>query len=128
MVEPQPLPLQRVLGDEVGAGLRRPAPRATASTVPLRRVRARAPRTDGRVTAVVLADGTELPADVVVVGVGIRPNVELAAAAGLDVDNGIVVDASLRTADPDVFAAGDVAAVATRCSAGRSGSSTGRTR
>jgi NADPH-dependent 2,4-dienoyl-CoA reductase/sulfur reductase-like enzyme len=61
------------------------------------------------VTSVVLGDGTELVADLVVVGVGIRPNVEIAERAGLTVDNGIVVDASLRTSDPAVFAAGDVA-------------------
>jgi 3-phenylpropionate/trans-cinnamate dioxygenase ferredoxin reductase subunit len=50
-----------------------------------------------------------LPADVVVVGVGIRPAVELAEVAGLEVDNGVVTDQSLRTSDPDVFACGDVA-------------------
>ena len=48
-------------------------------------------------------------ADLVVVGVGISPNTDLAEAAGLDVDNGILVDEHLRTSDPDVFAAGDVA-------------------
>jgi 3-phenylpropionate/trans-cinnamate dioxygenase ferredoxin reductase component len=46
---------------------------------------------------------------VMIVGVGIKPNVELAQQAGLSVDNGIVVDESLRTSDPDIFAAGDVA-------------------
>jgi NADPH-dependent 2,4-dienoyl-CoA reductase/sulfur reductase-like enzyme len=51
----------------------------------------------------------ELAADGVVAGIGIVPNVELAKAAGLDVDNGIRVDASLRTSQPDVYAAGDVA-------------------
>jgi len=47
--------------------------------------------------------------DAVVAGLGVTPNTELAAAAGLAVDNGIVVDAQLRTNDPDIFAAGDVA-------------------
>jgi 3-phenylpropionate/trans-cinnamate dioxygenase ferredoxin reductase component len=61
------------------------------------------------VTGVRLADGTQIDADVVVVGIGITPNVELAAAAGLSVDNGVITDAQLRTSDPDVFAAGDVA-------------------
>jgi NADPH-dependent 2,4-dienoyl-CoA reductase/sulfur reductase-like enzyme len=51
----------------------------------------------------------ELAADGVVAGIGIQPNVELARAAGLDVDNGIRVDASLRTSHPDIYAAGDVA-------------------
>lgn len=54
-----------------------------------------------------LADGTELPADHVLVAVGAVPNVEL--AEGLDVDNGVVVDATLRTSNPDVYAVGDVA-------------------
>ncbi len=64
---------------------------------------------DGHVIGVDLADGTHLDADAVIVGVGITPNVGLAEAAGLDVDNGVTVNASLRTSDPDVFAAGDVA-------------------
>jgi 3-phenylpropionate/trans-cinnamate dioxygenase ferredoxin reductase component len=50
-----------------------------------------------------------LTADIVVVGVGATPNVELAAPAGLEVDNGVVTDHALRTSAPDVFAAGDVA-------------------
>jgi NADPH-dependent 2,4-dienoyl-CoA reductase/sulfur reductase-like enzyme len=53
--------------------------------------------------------GREVVADGVVAGIGIQPNVELARAAGLEVDNGIRVDASLRTSHPDVYAAGDVA-------------------
>lgn len=56
-----------------------------------------------------LSDGTEARFDVVVAGLGVVPNTDLAAQAGLAVDDGIVVDARLRTADPDVFAAGDVA-------------------
>jgi NADPH-dependent 2,4-dienoyl-CoA reductase/sulfur reductase-like enzyme len=51
----------------------------------------------------------EIVADGVVAGIGIQPNVELAQAAGLEVDNGIRVDASLRTSHPDIYAAGDVA-------------------
>jgi 3-phenylpropionate/trans-cinnamate dioxygenase ferredoxin reductase component len=51
----------------------------------------------------------EIAADGVVAGIGIEPNVELARAAGLEVDNGIQVDASLRTSHPDIYAAGDVA-------------------
>jgi NADPH-dependent 2,4-dienoyl-CoA reductase/sulfur reductase-like enzyme/nitrite reductase/ring-hydroxylating ferredoxin subunit len=58
---------------------------------------------------VTLADGQRLPADLVVMGVGVRPRVELADAAGLKVDNGIVVDQNLRTSAPDVYAIGDVA-------------------
>ncbi len=63
----------------------------------------------GAVSGVKLADESVVPADLVVVGVGIRPVTALAEQAGLDVDNGIVVDEHLRTADPDVYAAGDVA-------------------
>ena len=61
--------------------------------------------------SVVVDDGAELPADVVVVGVGAIPNTDLADAAGLEVDNGVVVDHALRTSAPDMFAAGDVANV-----------------
>ena len=63
----------------------------------------------GAVSGVRLADGTQVGADMVIVGVGITPNVELASAAGLTVDNGVVTDERLRTSDPDIFAAGDVA-------------------
>jgi 3-phenylpropionate/trans-cinnamate dioxygenase ferredoxin reductase subunit len=56
---------------------------------------------------VALADGAVVAADLVVVGIGAVPNTELAAAAGLAIDNGIAVDATLATSDPDVFAAGD---------------------
>jgi 3-phenylpropionate/trans-cinnamate dioxygenase ferredoxin reductase subunit len=59
------------------------------------------------VTAVKLADGTTLNADVVVIGVGVIPETELAEQAGLAVDNGIVVDEFARTSDPDIVAAGD---------------------
>lgn len=58
---------------------------------------------------VLLADGTRLAADLVVVGIGAAPNVALAEAAGLQIDNGIAVDAHLRTSDPAIFAAGDCA-------------------
>jgi len=71
---------------------------------------------DGGVEAVVLPDGTRLPADVVVIGVGVRPVVDLAERAGLPVDNGILVDEQLRAAGPRasqgelrIWAAGDVA-------------------
>lgn len=64
---------------------------------------------NGKVEKVLCADGREFPADVVIIGVGIVPNVELAQAAGLACDNGIVVDEFGRTQDPDIFAAGDCA-------------------
>ncbi|MHB2267366.1 NAD(P)/FAD-dependent oxidoreductase [Aliihoeflea sp. PC F10.4] len=61
------------------------------------------------VEAVLLADGTRVPADLVVLGTGVVPNVELAAKAGLEIDNGIVVDEAMRTGDPRILALGDVA-------------------
>ncbi|GAA3156198.1 FAD-dependent oxidoreductase [Blastococcus jejuensis] len=62
---------------------------------------------EGRVAAVLLSDGTELPADLVVVGVGVIPRTELAEKLGLECDGGIVVDARARTSEPTVVAAGD---------------------
>jgi len=64
---------------------------------------------DGRVTGVRLGDGTRLGADLVLVGVGISPNDYLAADAGLEMDNGILVNERLQTSDPAIYAAGDVA-------------------
>lgn len=61
----------------------------------------------GRVTGAIMADGREIAADVVVIGIGVVPNVELAITADLDIDDGIVVDAFCRTADPDILAFGD---------------------
>lgn len=63
----------------------------------------------GHVAGAVLADGRELPVDLVIVGVGITPNTELAQAAGLVIDNGIATDAFGRTSDPAIWAAGDCA-------------------
>ncbi|MGE0702028.1 MAG: nitrite reductase large subunit NirB, partial [Hyphomicrobiaceae bacterium] len=61
------------------------------------------------VRGVVLEDGTELPADIVVMAVGIRPNAGLARAAGLQVNRGIVVDAGMQTSDTDIYALGECA-------------------
>lgn len=58
--------------------------------------------------AVLLVDGQRLPCDLIVVGIGMQPNLELAAAAGLEVGQGIRVDAYLRTSAPNIYAAGDV--------------------
>jgi len=62
-----------------------------------------------RVTALTLKDGRRIEASAVVVGVGVGPDVTLAEAAGLRVENGIVVDDRLRTSSPEIYAAGDVA-------------------
>ncbi|MCI2418995.1 FAD-dependent oxidoreductase [Saccharopolyspora sp. K220] len=64
---------------------------------------------NGKATAVRLRDGTELPAEAVLIAVGVDPEVALAREAGLRVENGVLVDASLRTGDPNIVAAGDVA-------------------
>lgn len=108
VVEVDSLPLRRVLGDEVAsvyADLHRAHGVQFRFGVGIREFGG----AGGRLTHVVLEDGAEVPADVAVVGVGIRPATELAEAAGLHVDNGIVTDAQLRTSGPDVFACGDVA-------------------
>jgi 3-phenylpropionate/trans-cinnamate dioxygenase ferredoxin reductase subunit len=73
-------------------------------------VQATSIESDGtKVTGVSLSDGRHIPADLVVVGVGVLPNVELAAEAGLPVAAGIIVDDHLLTADPDISAIGDCA-------------------
>jgi len=63
---------------------------------------------EGRVQVVQLADGTKLPCDAALVGVGAIPNEEIAAAAGLECSHGVVVDEHARTTDPDIFAIGDI--------------------
>lgn len=62
---------------------------------------------DHRVQGVVLASGESVPADLVIIGIGIEPSTELAEAAGLVVDDGILIDAQARTSDPTIVAAGD---------------------
>jgi NADPH-dependent 2,4-dienoyl-CoA reductase/sulfur reductase-like enzyme len=100
---PEPVPLARALGDEVGAYVR--------EVHEAKGVRFRLGRTATSIgeRAVVLSDGESVEADLVVMGVGVRPNTALAERAGLAVDNGILVDATLRTTAAGLFAAGDVA-------------------
>ena len=62
---------------------------------------------DGKVGEVVLAGGESISADLVIVGIGVEPNTELAAAAGLVVDNGVVIDDQAQTSDSAIMAAGD---------------------
>lgn len=61
-----------------------------------------------RAEALLLADGSRIPCDTVIYGIGVRPNVDLARDAGLAVDNGIVVDSHLQTSAEDIYACGDV--------------------
>lgn len=63
-----------------------------------------------RVTGVALTDGAELPADLVIAGIGVTPDVAIAEQCGLTVNNGIVTDRNCRTSDPNIFAIGDCAA------------------
>ena len=107
VVEPQPTPLHAVLGPDMGtvfAALHRAHGVDLFTDTTVREFRG-----TGGVESVVTDAHAGLPADLVVVGVGAIPNTGLAAAAGLEVDNGVVTDHALRTSDPDVFAAGDVA-------------------
>ncbi|MGH8791211.1 MAG: NAD(P)/FAD-dependent oxidoreductase [Stackebrandtia sp.] len=107
IVEPQTAPLAAALGPEVG-GYFADLHRKHGVDLQLNRG-VSGFRGDRRVSAVVTDDGSHIPADLVIVGVGARPNTELAEQAGLAVDNGILVDQTLRTDDADIYAAGDVA-------------------
>ena len=108
LLESAELPLVRVLGPEVApifADLHRDHGVELHCQISV----AELAGTNGAVTGVILSDGSRIDADLVLVGVGITPNIQLAAEAGLDVGNGIIVDAHLGTSNADIFAAGDVA-------------------
>jgi NADPH-dependent 2,4-dienoyl-CoA reductase/sulfur reductase-like enzyme/nitrite reductase/ring-hydroxylating ferredoxin subunit len=103
VVAPESRPLEKVFGPEL-ADMVRAKHEAEGVTFHL----GRKPKAiEG--TAVILDDGTRLGADLVVIGVGVRPRTEIAEAAGLRVDRGVVVDAHLETSVPGIFAAGDIA-------------------
>lgn len=103
VVAPEKVPFERVLGTEIGSFLRE-LHEAHGVVFEL----GRTPRRIGTDT-VELDDGRSLPADLVVMGVGVRPVLDLATDAELPQDRGIVVDQYLCTSDPRVFAAGDIA-------------------
>jgi len=108
VLESAELPLLRVLGPrmaQVFAGLHRENGVDLRLGVTVSAVRGG----PSAVTGVELGDGSVIAADAVVVGVGVSPNVDLARSAGLDVDDGVLVDASLRSSDSRIFAVGDVA-------------------
>ncbi len=107
VLEALPAPLARALGEEVGGYL---GDLHRSHGVDLRlSTGVTAFRGSGRVEQVVASDGRALDADLVVVGVGIEPEVSYLAGSGIAVDNGIVVDVQGRTGTPGVFAAGDCA-------------------
>jgi 3-phenylpropionate/trans-cinnamate dioxygenase ferredoxin reductase subunit len=109
IVEAAELPLLRVLGSDVAQSF---AELHVAHGVDLRLGTTLAEiTTEGgdRPSGVRLADGSAISANAVLIAVGAAPNTELAEYAGLAVDNGVTVDDGLRTSDPDIFAAGDVA-------------------
>jgi 3-phenylpropionate/trans-cinnamate dioxygenase ferredoxin reductase subunit len=102
------VPLERVLGPEVGSVYRDLHAEHGVGLVMNQRAAAVLGAT--AVEAVETSDGTRIEGDLVVVGVGAQPRVQLAADAGLDVGDGIVVDECLETSAPGIYAAGDVAA------------------
>ena len=107
LIEPQPQPLAAVLGEQIGelvARLHRDEGVDVRLGVGVAEVRG-----EGHVDTVVLTDGTELPADLVVVGIGSRPATDWLDGSGTEVDNGVLCDEAGRTSAPNVWALGDVA-------------------
>jgi NADPH-dependent 2,4-dienoyl-CoA reductase/sulfur reductase-like enzyme len=107
LVEPQPTPLAAVLGEQIGelvARLHRNEGVDVRTGVGVAEVRG-----DRHVEQVVLSDGSELTADLVVVGIGSRPATEWLEGSGVEVDNGVICDEAGQTSAPNVWALGDVA-------------------
>ena len=104
VVSPDVVPLGRVMGEKLGTYVR--------SLHEQHGVRFHLGRRPARIETgqVVLDDGQVLPADVVVLGVGVTPRTALAEAAGLSIERGVVVDERLRSSRPEIYAAGDIAA------------------
>jgi 3-phenylpropionate/trans-cinnamate dioxygenase ferredoxin reductase component len=109
VLDPAYVPLERVMGNEVGAVYREI--HVDQGVQMLMGTGVEAFEGDGAVERVRTSDGRELECDFAVVGVGVEPRTGLAAEAGIAVDNGILVDEHLQTSAPGVFAAGDVANV-----------------
>nr|MBM4731311.1 FAD-dependent oxidoreductase [Prescottella equi] len=109
IVEAADLPLLAALGSEMGAvfaDLHREHGVAFRFGAKVEEITV----SDGHANGVRLGDGTVLPADAVLVAVGAQPNIEIAEAAGLSVDGGVLVDGTLTTSDPHIVAVGDIAA------------------
>jgi apoptosis-inducing factor 3 len=103
VVAPDEIPMQRVLGAELGRFVR--------EVHEQHGVQFHLGQTATSITgqSVTLKNGTTLDADLVVVGIGVRPNLDLAEQAGLRTDHGVLVDEYLRTSSPPIWAAGDIA-------------------
>jgi 3-phenylpropionate/trans-cinnamate dioxygenase ferredoxin reductase subunit len=107
VIDPLALPNERIFGEQVGAFYRDVHVRHGVEMLLGRGVEAF--EGDGTVARVRLTDGTSVDCDFAVIGVGVAPRTALAQEAGLNVDNGVVVDERLVTSVPNIFAAGDVA-------------------
>ncbi len=103
VVAPEALPFEKKLGPQLAAFLKTLHERHGVRFHLTRTVK------DYDGAQVTLDDGSSLAADLMVAGVGVRPRLELAEAAGLKINKGVVVDARFRTSDPSIFAAGDIA-------------------
>ncbi len=111
MIDPAPQPLVRVLGEEIGQAF---ADLHRDHGVDVRLglgVEAFENEVDSQLSGVRLSDGSLVPAEVVVLAVGVQPRIGLAEQAGLELaEGGVAVDENLRTSDPDIYAIGDIAA------------------
>jgi 3-phenylpropionate/trans-cinnamate dioxygenase ferredoxin reductase subunit len=103
VVAPEALPLARIMGDALGRAIKKLHEEHGVTF----HLGSRPVAIDA--SEVTLDGGAKVAADLVVVGIGVRPALGLAAAAGLTVDRGVVVDENLKTSAPNVFAAGDIA-------------------
>jgi 3-phenylpropionate/trans-cinnamate dioxygenase ferredoxin reductase subunit len=103
VVAPEALPLEKVMGTALGEFIR-DLHESKGVTFHLEQT-ASAFEEDG----VTLANGEKLPADLIVIGIGVRPRTALAEEAGLEVDNGVLVNEYLQTSMPNIYAAGDIA-------------------
>ncbi|MGH7638265.1 MAG: FAD-dependent oxidoreductase [Gemmatimonadaceae bacterium] len=103
IVAPDERPLERVLGREIGDFIQKKH-ESKGVVFHLRRTVALCDE-----AGVGLDDGQRIPAELIVAGIGVRPNVALAEEAGLEMERGVIVDEELRTSDPLIFAAGDIA-------------------
>jgi 3-phenylpropionate/trans-cinnamate dioxygenase ferredoxin reductase subunit len=108
VIEPNPLPLARALSAVTARHLAQEQQRGGV-VLRFRETVTAVEGRDGRVQSVLTSSNTRIDADLVLLAIGVEPRVELAVHAGLEVQNGIVVDDTLTTSDPDILAVGDCA-------------------